>query len=96
MVTLSINKLSLFLYVKFEAISWKIDILSITVSLKFEFENSSAPMWHMYDCDYLLHTTFCFFLIDFQLNTYSPSQFCGFFTIKSPSIIQRSVSQENA
>ena len=34
-------------------------------------------------------------LIDFQLNTDFPSQF-SFFTVKSPSVTQRSVSQENA
>ena len=34
-------------------------------------------------------------LIDFQLNTESPSN-CAFFIVKSPSGTQRSVSQENA
>ena len=29
-------------------------------------------------CDYLTHTTFRFYLIDFQLNTDFPSQFCVF------------------
>ena len=35
-------------------------------------------------------------LIDFQLNTNCPSQFLRFFTVKSPSVTQRSVYQENA
>ena len=47
-----------------------------------------------HDYDYLKHSTFCFNLIDFQLNTDSPSQF--FLTVKSPSVTQRSVPQENA
>ena len=41
------------------------------------------------------HSTFRFNLIDFQLNTDFPSQ-CCVFTVKSPSVTQRSVSQENA
>ena len=49
-----------------------------------------------YNFDYLQHITFRFYLIDFQLNTDFPSQFCGFFTVKSPSVTQRSVSYENA
>ena len=52
-------------------------------------------MCDTYDCDNLLHSTFRFNLIDFQLNTDFPSQFV-FFTVKSPSVTQRSVSQENA
>ena len=48
-----------------------------------------------YDCDYVQHTTFCFYLIDFQLNTNFPSKFCVF-TVKSPSVTQRSVSRDNA
>ena len=31
-----------------------------------------------YHCDNLTHTTFRFYLIDFQLNTDFPSQFCIF------------------
>ena len=31
-----------------------------------------------YNCDYLPHSTFCFYLIDFQLNTGFPSRFCAF------------------
>ena len=54
-------------------------------------------MCDTYNCDYLKHSTFRFNLIDFQLNTDFSSQFCGgFFTVKSPSVTQRSVSQENA
>ena len=36
--------------------------------------------------------------MDFQLNTDFPSQLCVFIvsTVKSPSVTQRSVSQENA
>ena len=48
-----------------------------------------------YNCDYLQHTIFRFYLINFQLNTDFLSQFCVF-TVKSPSVTQRSVSQENA
>ena len=35
-------------------------------------------------------------LIDFQLNTDFPSQCYVFFTVESPSVPQRSFSQENA
>ena len=52
-------------------------------------------MCDMYHCDYLPHTTFRFYLIDFQLNTDFPSQFCVFH-LKSPSVTERLVSQENA
>ena len=45
-----------------------------------------------YNCDYLKHNTFRFNLIDFQLNTDFPSQFCVFYR----SFTQRSVAQENA
>ena len=45
-------------------------------------------------CNYLTHTTFRFYLIDVQLNTDFPSQFCVF-TAKSPSVTQRSISPEN-
>ena len=47
------------------------------------------------DYDYLKHSTFRFNLIDFQLNTDLPSQFCVFYR-KTPRVTQRSVSQENA
>ena len=52
-------------------------------------------MCDTYNSDYLKYSTFRFNLIDFQLNTDFPSHF-AFFTFKSPSVIQRSVSQENA
>ena len=52
-------------------------------------------MCDTYDCDYLKHNIFRFNLIFFQLNTDFPSQFCVF-TVKWPSVTQRSVSQENA
>ena len=32
-----------------------------------------------YNCDYLQHTTFRFYLINFQLNTDFPSRFCVFY-----------------
>ena len=51
-------------------------------------------MCDIYNCDYLQHNTFCFNLIDFQLNRDFPSQVCVFFTVKSPSVTQRLVSQE--
>ena len=46
-------------------------------------------------CDSVKHSTFRFSLIDFQLNTNFHSNF-AFFTVKSPNVIQKSVSQENA
>ena len=46
--------------------------------------------------DYLEHSTFRSKQIDFQLNTDFPSQFLCFFTGKSPSATQRSISEENA
>ena len=52
-------------------------------------------MCDTYSCNYLKLRTFRFNLIDFQLNTDFPTQFCGVFTVKSPSVTQRSVSQEN-
>ena len=48
-----------------------------------------------YNCDYLKHSTFRFILINFQLDTDSLPNF-AFFKVKSPSVTQRSVSQENA
>ena len=35
-------------------------------------------MCDTYNCEYLKHNTLCFNLIDFQLNTDFPSQFCVF------------------
>ena len=34
-------------YVKFGAISWKSDILSLTAELKFKTKYPFAHMWHM-------------------------------------------------
>ena len=48
-----------------------------------------------YNCNYQQQTTFHFYLINFLLNTDFPSQFCVF-TVKSPSVTRRSVSQGNA
>ena len=42
-------------------------------------------MCDTYNCDYRPHTTFRFYLTDFQLNIDFPSQFCVFLQ-KSPSI----------
>ena len=36
-------------------------------------------MCDTYYCDYLAHITFRFYLIDFQLNTDFPPQFCVFY-----------------
>ena len=36
-------------------------------------------MCNTYNCDYLKHSTFRFNIIDFQLNTDFPSQFCVFY-----------------
>ena len=54
---------------KFGVISWKNDILSITWKVPLHICDT-------YYCSYLTHTTFHFYLIDFQLNTDSPSKFC--------------------
>ena len=53
-------------YVKFGAISLKFNILSITAWLKFE-SKILLNICDTYNCDYLLHTTFRFYLISFQL-----------------------------
>ena len=37
-------------------------------------------MCDTYNCHYLKHSTFRFNLIDFQLNTDFPSQFCVFYS----------------
>ena len=63
-----------------------------------DWSSNSKILLHMcdtYNYDYLKHSTFRFNLIDFQLNTDFPSQFCVF-NVKSPSVSQRSVSQESA
>ena len=67
--------------------------------LLLNLSSNLKTLLHMrdtYNCDYLQHSTFPFNLIDFQLITDFSSQFCVFFTVKSPSVTQRSVSQENA
>ena len=68
--------------VKFGAISWKCDILSITALSKFESKSESKKIRRIYEthnCDYLPHTTFLFYLINFHLNIDFPSQFCIFY-----------------
>ena len=50
-------------------------------------------MCDTYNYDYLKYSTFRFNFIDFQLYRDFPFQFCVF-TVKSPSVTQRSVSQE--
>ena len=52
-------------------------------------------MCDTYNCDYLKHSTFRFNLIDFQMQISLIINF-AFFTVKSPIVIQRWVSQENA
>ena len=52
-------------------------------------------MCDTYNYDYLKYNTFRFNFIDFQLYIDFPFKFCVF-TVKSPSVTQRSVSQENA
>ena len=53
-------------------------------------------MCDTYNCDCLKHSTLRFNLVDFQLNTDFPSQFCVFYSKITYSVTQRSVSQENA
>ena len=50
---------------------------------------------YSYNCDYLPRKKFRFYLIDFQIEISLPN-FCVFFSVKPPSVTQRSVSQENA
>ena len=52
-------------------------------------------MCDTYNYDYLKYNKFSFKFIDFQLYIDFPSNF-AFFTVKSPSVTQRSVSHENA
>ena len=44
-----------------------------------------------YNCDYLPHTIFGFYLTNFQI---SPSQFWGFFGVKSLNVTPKLVSQK--
>ena len=63
--------------------------------LKFQ---SKSPFAHCdtYTCDYLQHIILSFYLINFQLNLDFPFKFLVFFfNAKSPSVSQRSISQEN-
>ena len=53
-------------------------------------------MCDTYNYHYQKHNTFRFNFIDFQLYIDFPFPILRFFTVKSPSVIQRSVSQENA
>ena len=78
-------------YVKFGAIWYFVNNCLIKVRILKPF---------LYVCDtfihiYLPHTRFAFYLIDFQLNPDFPSRFCVCFTVKSPRVTQRLVSQEN-
>ena len=52
-------------------------------------------MCDTYNYDYLKYSTFRFNFIDFQIYRF-PFPILLFFTVKSPSVTQRSVSQENA
>ena len=36
--------------------------------IQLESKKSFAHVWHVYNCDYLRHSSFRFTLIDFQLN----------------------------
>ena len=76
-------------YVEFGAISWKFDILLITAWSNLNLK-ILLLICGTYNCDYLLHTAFCLYLTDFQLIQISLPNF-AFFTVKSPSITQRSV-----
>ena len=67
--------------------------LSVTHTRSEPLTKAKSSVTH--DCNYLQHSTFRFSLIDFQLNTDSLSNF-AIFTVKSPSVTQRSVSQENS
>ena len=53
-------------------------------------------MCDTYNCGYLKHSTFRFNFIEFQLKVDFPFPILRFFTVKSPSVTQRSVPQENA
>ena len=90
--------------------TWKITIFVKMWNLGQYLENLIFCQWllnwssnlkillHMcdtYNCDYLKHSTFHFNLIVFQLDTDFPPNF-AFFTVKSPRVTQRLVSQENA
>ena len=65
--------------VKFGAILWKFDILSITASLKLGSKIPFAHLCDTYNYDYLPHTTIRFYSIDFQFNADFPSQLYVFY-----------------
>ena len=61
------------------------------INLKYGGHIFRYGSWDIqYYCDYLPHTRFRFYLIKYQLDTDFPSRFCVF-TVKSPSVTQRSV-----
>ena len=65
-------------YVEF----WVISLYFIFCQLLLNWSANLKILLHMcdtYNCDYLQHSTFRFNLIDFQLNTDFPSQFCVFY-----------------
>ena len=65
--------------------------LNLSSNLKMLLHICDTYNW----CDYQLHTTFHFYFIDFLVKTDSFPNF-AFITVKSPSVTQRLVSQENA
>ena len=83
---------------------WKCEIWSNFVKNWYFVNSRLIKVWilkillhicNTYNCEYLPNTTFRFYSIDFQFNADFPYEF-AFFTVKSPSVTQRSVSQENA
>ena len=53
-------------------------------------------MCDTYNCDYLKHSTFRSNLNQFSVKYRFPFPILLFLTVKSPSVTQRSVSEENA
>ena len=77
---------------KFGEISWKSNILSMTPELEFESKNSFVHGWHVWLLFSVAHQIL--FLPKRSLIKYRfPSQFF-ILIVKSPSVIQGSVSQE--
>ena len=64
--------------VKFEAIILKIWYFVNNCLIEVRFLKILLHTCDTYNCDYLQHSTFRFNLIDFQLNTDFPFQFCIF------------------
>ena len=86
-------------YQKYTTSGWALGDENVIGIRSFNWSLNLKNLLHMcdtYNCDYLQHSTFRFNLINFQLNTDFFSQFCIFFFVKTPSVTQRSVSQENA